>query len=49
MDFSREGFCPSWKIHRRDIVHLVKKSGGGGGIISTLQKTRKGLCPPIQK
>ena len=20
----REGFCPSWKIHRRDFVHLVK-------------------------
>ena len=27
-DFSREGFCPSWKIHRRDFVHLVKKSWG---------------------
>ena len=27
-DFSQEGFCPSWKIHRRDFIHLVKKSGG---------------------
>ena len=42
----KKGFCPSCKIYRRDFVHLVKKSGG---IMSTLQKTWEGLCPPIQK
>ena len=33
-DFSRERFCPSWKIYRRDFFHFV--------IISTLQKKKHG-------
>ena len=23
----KKGFCPSWKVYRRDSVHLVKMSG----------------------
>ena len=29
-------------------IHVVKFIGGGG-IMSTLQKFKGGLCPPIQK
>ena len=42
----KKGFCPSWKIYRRDSVHLVKMSGRDyihvaqniGGIMSTYTK-----------
>ena len=41
LKIKQKGFCPkkglypSWKIYRRDFVHLVKKcvcGGGGGGL-----------------
>ena len=46
-----EGFCPSWKIYRRDFVHLVKKSEGDyvhiaknmGGIMSIYTKWAGGI------
>ena len=42
----KKGFCPSWKIYRRDSVHLVKMNGRDyihvaknmGGIMSTYTK-----------
>ena len=42
----KKAFCPSWKIYRRDSVHLVKVSGRDcihiaknmGGIMSTYTK-----------
>ena len=37
-DFSQEGFCPSWKIHRRDFFPPCKEELGV--IISTLQKKK---------
>ena len=45
----KKGFCPSWKIYRRDSVHLVKISGRDyihvaknmGGIMSTYTKMSK--------
>ena len=51
LKIKQKGFCPSWKIYRRDSVHLVKMSGRGyihvaknmGGILSTLQKWAEGI------
>ena len=50
----KKGFCPSWKIYRRDSVHLVKMSGRDyihvaknmGGIMSTYTKmSRRDYVP----
>ena len=48
----KKGFCLSWKIYRRDSVHLVKMSGRDyihvaknmGGIVSTYTKMSRRLC-----
>ena len=45
----KKGFCPSWKMYRRDSVHLVKMSERDyihvarnmGGIMSTYTKMRR--------
>ena len=42
----KKGFCPSWKIYRKDSVHLVKMSGRD---YIHVAKNMEGLCPPIQK
>ena len=47
-DFIREGLYPCCKTHMGDYVHVVEFIGGGG-VMSTLQNSKGGLCPPIQK
>ena len=48
------GICPSWKIYRRDSVHLVKMSGRdyihvrkkhGRDYVHLYKNEQKGLCP----
>ena len=50
----KKGFCPSWKIYRRDSVHLVKMSGRdyihvakkhGRDYVHLYKNEQKGLCP----
>ena len=48
--FSLHGHILSVYVIVVKFIHVVKFiGGGGGGIMSTLQKFKGGLCPPIQK